>query len=188
MEAKYFTILWLFLPNTDMNQPWVYMCSSSWTPLPPPSPSHPSGSSQCTSPEHPDEMVFERGRRISDLEALKRTSHLWIWIVSIKKSVEWEGRTIKSCEENLGSNEWSLSYMIDAWIYIQTYKIWQYKHLQSYIPALPWILAILHTSYILRKIRKQQRFENKLQRFQGNMGPQVRTRIHWQAGDKHSGK
>ena len=26
----------------DMNQPWVYMCS----------PSHPSGSSQCTSPEH----------------------------------------------------------------------------------------------------------------------------------------
>ena len=36
-----------------MNQPWVYMCSPSWTPLPTPSPSHPSGSSQCTSPEHP---------------------------------------------------------------------------------------------------------------------------------------
>ena len=36
-----------------MNQPWVYMCSPSWTPLPPSSPSHPSGSSQCTSPEHP---------------------------------------------------------------------------------------------------------------------------------------
>ena len=36
-----------------MNQPWVYMCSPSWTPLPPLSPSHPSGSSQCTSPEHP---------------------------------------------------------------------------------------------------------------------------------------
>ena len=35
-----------------MNQPWIYMCSPSWTPLPPPSPSHPSGSSQCTSPEH----------------------------------------------------------------------------------------------------------------------------------------
>ena len=28
-----------------MNPPWVYMCSPSWTPLPPPSPSHPSGSS-----------------------------------------------------------------------------------------------------------------------------------------------
>ena len=35
-----------------MNQPWIYMCSPSWTPLPPPSPSHPYGSSQCTSPEH----------------------------------------------------------------------------------------------------------------------------------------
>ena len=37
----------------DMNLPWVYMCSPSWTPLPLPSPYHPSESSQCTSPEHP---------------------------------------------------------------------------------------------------------------------------------------
>ena len=35
-----------------MNQPWIYMCSPSRSPLPPPSPSHPSGSPQCTSPEH----------------------------------------------------------------------------------------------------------------------------------------
>ena len=42
-----------FLPYIDMNQSWVYMCSPSWSPLPPPSPSHPSGSSQCTSPEYP---------------------------------------------------------------------------------------------------------------------------------------
>ena len=33
-----------------MNLPWVYMCSQSWNPLPHPSPYHPSGSSQCTSP------------------------------------------------------------------------------------------------------------------------------------------
>ena len=31
---------------------WIYTCSPSWTPLPPPSSSHPSGSSQCTNPEH----------------------------------------------------------------------------------------------------------------------------------------
>ena len=31
----------------------VYMCSPSWTPLLPPFPYHPSGSSQCTSPKHP---------------------------------------------------------------------------------------------------------------------------------------
>ena len=36
-----------------MNPPRVYTCSQSWTPLPPPSPYHPSGSSQCTSPKHP---------------------------------------------------------------------------------------------------------------------------------------
>ena len=42
-----------FLPYIDMNQSWIYMCSPSRSPLPPPSPSHPSGSSQCTSPEHP---------------------------------------------------------------------------------------------------------------------------------------
>ena len=36
-----------------MNQPWVYMCPSSWTPFPLPSPSHPSGLSHGTSPECP---------------------------------------------------------------------------------------------------------------------------------------
>ena len=35
-----------------MNLPQVYTYSPSWTPLPPPSPYHPSGSSQCTGPEH----------------------------------------------------------------------------------------------------------------------------------------
>ena len=43
----------LVLPYIDLNPPWVYMCSPSWTPLPPSSPFCPSGSSQCTSPEHP---------------------------------------------------------------------------------------------------------------------------------------
>jgi len=36
-----------------MNPPQVYMCSPTWTLLHPPSPYHPSGSSQCTSPKHP---------------------------------------------------------------------------------------------------------------------------------------
>ena len=43
----------MVLPYIDMNLPWVDMCSPSWTSLPSPSPFHPSGSSQCTSPEHP---------------------------------------------------------------------------------------------------------------------------------------
>ena len=52
VEANYFTILLWFLPYIDMNQPWIYMYSPSRSPLPPPSPPDPSGSSQCTSPEH----------------------------------------------------------------------------------------------------------------------------------------
>ena len=43
----------LVLPNIKMNPPQVYPRSPSWTLLPPPSPYHPSGSSQCTSPKHP---------------------------------------------------------------------------------------------------------------------------------------
>ena len=53
LEANYFTILWWFLPYIHMNPPWVYMCSPSWTPLPPPSLSHPSGSSYCHQPWAP---------------------------------------------------------------------------------------------------------------------------------------
>jgi len=43
----------LVLPYIIMNPPQVYTCSPSWNLLPPPSPYHPSGSSQCTSPKHP---------------------------------------------------------------------------------------------------------------------------------------
>ena len=42
----------MVFPYIKMNPPQVYMCSPSWTLLPPPSPYHPSGSSQCTSPKH----------------------------------------------------------------------------------------------------------------------------------------
>ena len=51
----YFILLYnivLVLPYIDMNPPRVYMRSQAWTPLPPPSPQHPSGSSPCTSPKH----------------------------------------------------------------------------------------------------------------------------------------
>ena len=41
-----------FCHTLTWNQPWIYMCSPSQSPLPPPSLSHPSRSSQCTSPEH----------------------------------------------------------------------------------------------------------------------------------------
>ena len=63
----YFIYFFVLLYNTvsvllyiDMNPPWVYMSSQSWTPLPPLSPYHLSGSSQCTSPKHPVSCIKPR--------------------------------------------------------------------------------------------------------------------------------
>ena len=50
----------MVLPYIDMNPPQVYMSSQPWTPLPPPSPYHLSGSSQCTSPNHPVSCIEPR--------------------------------------------------------------------------------------------------------------------------------
>ena len=56
----------MVLPYIEMNPPQVYMCSPSWTLLPPSSPYHPSESSHCTSPKHPvshiDCLVFYSSR------------------------------------------------------------------------------------------------------------------------------
>jgi len=57
-----FYIIVLVLPNIKMNLPQVYICSPSWTLLPPPSPYHPSGSSQCTSPKHPVSCIEPSSR------------------------------------------------------------------------------------------------------------------------------
>ena len=59
----YFILLYntvLVLPYIDMSQPQVYMSSQSWTPLPPPTPYHLSGSSLCTSPRHPVSCIEHR--------------------------------------------------------------------------------------------------------------------------------
>ena len=59
----YFILLYntvLDLPYIDMNQPQVYMSSQSWTPLPPPTPYHLSGSSPCTSAKHPVSCIENR--------------------------------------------------------------------------------------------------------------------------------
>ena len=53
----------------------VYTCSQSSTPLPPLSPFHPSGSSQCTSPEHPVSCI-EPGLAI----ILSYVSHMIIYM------------------------------------------------------------------------------------------------------------
>ena len=82
LETNYFTIVQWFLLYIDMNQPWIYMCSPSRSPLPHPSPSHPSGSSQGTSPEHLSHASNLGWRSVSPLIVYwfqcysLRTSHL----------------------------------------------------------------------------------------------------------------
>ena len=68
------------MPYINMNQPWVYMCSPSWTPLPHPSPTHPLGSSQCTSPEHPVSCI-EPGLAICFTYDNIHVSMLFSWII-----------------------------------------------------------------------------------------------------------
>ena len=55
----YFTILYGFAIHWH-ESPWVYMRSQTWTPLPPPSPYHLSGSSLCTCPKHAVSCVRHR--------------------------------------------------------------------------------------------------------------------------------
>ena len=83
-----------------MNPPQVYTCSPSWTLLPPPSPYHPSGLSQCTSPKHP----------VSCIEALSYTTvskrHVfWIhllmfqlWTIATTKCNTWQENIVKEVQ------------------------------------------------------------------------------------------
>ena len=81
------------MPNIIMSPPQVYLCSPSWTLLPPPSPYHPSGSSQCTSPKHPVSCIKHglATRFIHDiLHVSMPFSQLWCWRRLLR--VPWTAR------------------------------------------------------------------------------------------------
>ena len=88
----YFFLLYnivLVLPYINMHLPRVYTCSPSWTPLPLPSPYHPSGSSQCTSPKLPVSCI-EPGLAIHFLYGLYgRGRGGMIWENGIKTCIIW---------------------------------------------------------------------------------------------------
>ena len=85
-------IIVLVLPNIKMNPPQVYMCSPSRTLLPTPSPYHPSGPSQCTSPKHPASCI-EPGLNQSVLKEISPGYWKdWCWT--------WDSNTLATwCEE-----------------------------------------------------------------------------------------
>ena len=83
-----------------MNPAQVYMCSPSWTLLPPPSPFHPSGSSQCTSPKHPASCI-EPGLatrfthdilHVSMPKKKKISPHFWfVWCILERTLLKGDG-------------------------------------------------------------------------------------------------
>ena len=104
----------LVLPYIDMNPPWVNMCSPSWTPLPPPSPSHPSGSSQYTIPKHPVSCI-EPGLAIHFLyDILHISMPGWVTTAQLHSShalVKW---CLKFSKPGF-SNTWTVTSRCSSW-------------------------------------------------------------------------
>ena len=81
--------------------PQVYTCSPSWTLLPPPSPYHPSGSSQCTSPKHPVsciELISKIYKQLLQLNSRKRYNLLKMLVYLVVPC-------LSCCTWNLRSSE-----------------------------------------------------------------------------------
>ena len=57
LHLSFFFLVFYFFNFKIFNS---YMCSQTWTPLPPPSPKHLCGSSPCTSPKHAVSCVRHR--------------------------------------------------------------------------------------------------------------------------------
>ena len=113
----------MVLPYIDMNPPWVYMCSPSWAPLPPPSPSHPSGSSQCTSPEHPVSCI-EPGLAIYSTYDNIHVSMLFSQIIPPSPSPTESKRLFYTSVSLLLSHVWGLCYHLSKFhIYALVYCI-----------------------------------------------------------------
>ena len=128
--GNYFTILQCFLPYIDMNQPWVHMCSPSWIPLPLPFPSHPSGSSQCTSPEHPDSCI-EPGLAIYFTYDNIHVSMLFSQIIppspSPTESKSLFFTSVFFAVSHIGSSFWEIFKNTLSWV------LWiLYQHIHTY--------------------------------------------------------
>ena len=125
----------------------VVHVSPSWAPRPPPSPSHPSGSSQCTSPEHLSHA--------SNLDWWSK-SHMIIFKLVLEKAEEPEIKlTISagSSKKQESSKKTSISALLTTpkpltvWSTINCGKFWRRWEYQTTWPA-SW------ETYI--QVRKQQ--------------------------------
>ena len=133
-----------------MNPPQVYMCSPSWTLLPPPSPNHPSGSSQCTSPKHPVSCI-EPGlatRFIHDIIHVSMPfSQIFPPFPSPTESIRLFYRKGRGTRDQIANICWiiekarenfrktSISALLTMWITINCGKFWKRWKYQTTWPA-----------------------------------------------------
>ena len=89
----------MVLPYIDMNPPRVYMRSQAWTPLPPPSPQQPSGSSPCTSPKHAVSCVGQNSYNppVRQMTWLKLEKRFWYSRHFIKEKIQVNNKHMKKC-------------------------------------------------------------------------------------------
>ena len=87
-----------------MNQPWVYTCSPSWVPLPPPSPSQPSGEPALSTLSHASNLDWWSISHM--IKYIFHAFELWCWRrLSI---VPWTARRSNQSILKEASPEYSL--------------------------------------------------------------------------------
>ena len=122
----------------NMNLPRVYTCSQSWTPLPPPSPYHLSGSSQCTSPKHPVSRI-EPGLAIHFLYDIIHVSMPFSQIIPPSPSPTESKRLFYTSVSLLLSRIQGYHY------HLSKFHIYGFSSVQSlshvWLFATPWITA-----------------------------------------------
>ena len=141
-----------------MNQPRVYMCTPSWASLPPPSPSHSSGSSQCTSPEHPVSCIEPGWRSISHMQGDFQLVHpkgdqSWVfigrndakaetpilWSPDAKSWLIWKDPDAGKAGgegDDRGLDGWMASPTQWTWVWVNSRSWWR-----SGRPSLLWFMG-----------------------------------------------
>ena len=129
----------VFLPYIHMNQQQVYMCSPSWTSHPSPFPSHYSGPSQRTSPEHPGSCI-EPGLVISFTYDNVHVSMLFSQIIPPSPShTESKKSVLYICVLSVSSS--NCCFLTCIQISQEAGKVVWYSHLLKNFPQF----VVIHT-------------------------------------------
>ena len=145
-----------------MNPPQVDMCSPSRTLLPPPSPHHPSGSSQCTSPKHPVSCI-EHGlatRFIHDILSfvlfLKIICNVIAKVICLKMFIGLSPQIL----QKYSKSKCNALHLLDAHLIMSTGKerrlsISTSVYQKTTIMVLPSLIT--NTFYLFLKTKKKSR-------------------------------